>query len=173
MSLLASIFKGLTKVPYSLYSAASVVVNYTQIFKGIVQLFELGGEPIHSICCKILAAWQVFLIFFKFNDTISREEHKTNFSGLRISEMTLSSQSHFYCKYHSKIPCAKAARPNLCSVETAKAGANTLCLELCVDVVLEPVPAHLTISAMLKKILGGNTYTFTIPGFYNVQHITL
>jgi hypothetical protein len=31
----------------------------------------------------------------KINDTISREEHKTIFSGLRISEMTLSNQSHF------------------------------------------------------------------------------
>jgi hypothetical protein len=30
-----------------------------------------------------------------FDDTISREEHKTTFSGLRISEMTFSNQSHF------------------------------------------------------------------------------
>ncbi len=35
--------------------------------------------------------------FFKkfFNDTISREEHKTIYRGLRLSEMTLSNQSHF------------------------------------------------------------------------------
>jgi hypothetical protein len=39
--------------------------------KAIVQPFELG------------------------NDTISREEHKTIVSDLRISEMTLSNQSHF------------------------------------------------------------------------------
>jgi hypothetical protein len=31
----------------------------------------------------------------KFNNTISQEEHKTIFSGLRISEKTLSNQSHF------------------------------------------------------------------------------
>ena len=31
----------------------------------------------------------------KFNDTISREEQKTSFSGVRICEMILSNQSYF------------------------------------------------------------------------------
>jgi hypothetical protein len=35
-----------------------------------------------------------FLKIF-FNDTVSREENKTILSGLRISEMALSNQSHF------------------------------------------------------------------------------
>ncbi len=39
------------------------------------------------------AARQVCKNFF--NDTISQEEHKTIFRGLKISEMTLSNQSHF------------------------------------------------------------------------------
>ncbi len=30
-----------------------------------------------------------------FNDTFSREEHKTNLRGLTISKMTLTNQSHF------------------------------------------------------------------------------
>jgi hypothetical protein len=34
-------------------------------------------------------------LFFKFNDTVSREEHKTIFSGLRFTEMALSNQSDF------------------------------------------------------------------------------
>jgi hypothetical protein len=38
------------------------------------------------ICYKILEAQQVFKL--NFNDTISREEHKTVFSCVRISEMT-------------------------------------------------------------------------------------
>ncbi len=60
---------------------------------GIVQPFELGART-HSIRCKILEARQVFSK--NFNDTISREQHKTIFSGLRISKMTLSNQSHFF-----------------------------------------------------------------------------
>jgi len=61
--------------------------------KGIVQPFELGGET-RLIRSPVLTTGPAF---FKklFNDTISREENKTIFSGLRISEMTLSNQSHF------------------------------------------------------------------------------
>jgi hypothetical protein len=40
-----------------------------------------------------MEARQVFSTIF--NVTISREEHKTIFSGLRISEITLSNQSNF------------------------------------------------------------------------------
>jgi hypothetical protein len=41
----------------------------------------------------MMEAWQVFEI--NFNNTISREEHKTIFSVLRISEMNLSNPCHF------------------------------------------------------------------------------
>jgi hypothetical protein len=34
--------------------------------------------------------------FYLFNDTISREEHKTIFSGLRISEMTAALFTFFH-----------------------------------------------------------------------------
>ncbi len=47
----------------------------------------------HSIRSKILEG-RLLKIFF-FNDTISREELKTDLCGLMISEMTLSNQSHF------------------------------------------------------------------------------
>jgi hypothetical protein len=68
---------------------ANNFIKLCDYFKGIVQPFELGGE----IRCKILEARQVFQK--NFNDTISREEHKTIFSGLRITEIILSNQSHF------------------------------------------------------------------------------
>jgi hypothetical protein len=63
------------------------------IIKGIVQPFELGGET--SLIRSAVKYWKAGMFKKKNNDTISREEHKTLFSGLRISEMTLSNQSHF------------------------------------------------------------------------------
>ncbi len=64
------------------------------LLKGIVQPFELGGET--TLIRSAVKYWKAGMFFVKiFNDTISQEEHKTLFSGLRISEMTLSNQSHF------------------------------------------------------------------------------
>ncbi len=61
-------------------------------FKGKFQPFELGSETSLIRCCNKLEARQLKK---KFNDTTSREESKTIYCGLRISEMTLSNQSHF------------------------------------------------------------------------------
>ncbi len=63
------------------------------LLKVLSSHLEGGREYTHSIPAVELEARQVFKIFF--NDTVSREEHKTIFSGLRISEMTFSYQSHF------------------------------------------------------------------------------
>jgi hypothetical protein len=35
------------------------------------------------------------VFFFNFNDIISKEDHKTIYSGLRIAGMALSNQSDF------------------------------------------------------------------------------
>jgi hypothetical protein len=43
------------------------------------------------ICTAKLEAWQIFTLYFK--GTPSREEHKTIFSGLKITVMALSRQS--------------------------------------------------------------------------------
>jgi len=72
-----------------------ITVAVLRPVRGIVQPFGRGGgrEYTHSIPAVKLEARQVLKFFF--NDTVSREEHKTIFSGLRISEMALSNQSHF------------------------------------------------------------------------------
>ncbi len=69
---------------------------YLEIFfilKGIFQPFELGDET--RLTGPAVINWRPVKFFLIFNDKVSREEHKTMFSGLRISEMTLSNQSHF------------------------------------------------------------------------------
>jgi hypothetical protein len=70
------------------------IITYVPVFKGVVQPFELGGlsRRIPS-ADKNWRSGKFFKIFFI--NTISREELKTIFSGLRISEMTLSNQSQF------------------------------------------------------------------------------
>ncbi len=61
--------------------------------KGIVQPFGRGVESI--LIRSLLLNWRPGKFKIFFYDTVSREEHKTNVSGLRIYEMTLSNQSHF------------------------------------------------------------------------------
>ncbi len=62
-----------------------------RLLKSIVQPFELGG--VTMLIRSAVKNWRSGKFFFKFfNDTISWEEHETIFSGLRISEMTLSNQ---------------------------------------------------------------------------------
>ncbi len=62
-----------------------------RLLKGIVQPFELGG--VTMLIRSAVKNWRSGNFLFLFlNDTISWEEHKTIFSGLRISEMTLSNQ---------------------------------------------------------------------------------
>ncbi len=63
------------------------------LLKGIFQPFELGGET--RLIGPAVINWRSGKFFLIFNDKVSREEHKTIFSGLRISEITLSNQSHF------------------------------------------------------------------------------
>jgi hypothetical protein len=60
------------------------------IIKGTVQPFEPKGMT--RLIRSGVKNWRSSNFF---NDTISREEHKTIYSGLRISEMTFSNQSHF------------------------------------------------------------------------------
>ncbi len=59
--------------------------------KGIFQQFEPGSET-RFIRSAVLNWGPGKLKIYFFNDTISREEHKTILSGLRISKMTLSNQ---------------------------------------------------------------------------------
>ncbi len=74
------------KIPYN-------KLQSDKVLKGIVQPFELKGV---NRLIRSAVKLEVRQFFSKlFNDTISREEHKTINSGLRISEMTLSNQSHF------------------------------------------------------------------------------
>jgi hypothetical protein len=64
------------------------------MLKGIVQPFELGAET--RLIRSAVKYWKPGKFFLEFfNDTISREENKTIFSGLRIFEMALSNQIHF------------------------------------------------------------------------------
>jgi hypothetical protein len=70
------------------------MITYVSVMKGVVQPFELGAvsRRIPS-AVKNWRSGKCLKIFF--NNTISREELKTIFSCLRISEMTLSNQSQF------------------------------------------------------------------------------
>jgi len=52
-------------------------------FEGVTWLLRSG----------IIKWWPVKVLLFYFKDKVSREKHKTIYSGLRISEMALSNQS--------------------------------------------------------------------------------
>ncbi len=71
--------------------AAIDAIFNTWHIKGIVRPFEFGGLIRLIRSSKI--NWRPGKFFFNFNATVSREEHKTILSSLRISEMALSNQS--------------------------------------------------------------------------------
>jgi hypothetical protein len=67
---------------------------FKTLFKGYVQPFEPKG--VTRLIRSAVKNWRSGNFVKKFfDDTFSREEHKTIYSGLRISKMTLSNQSHF------------------------------------------------------------------------------
>jgi hypothetical protein len=62
------------------------------LIKGIVRTLDVGGRDLaHSIRYNKLKARQGF--FYNLDDKVSREEHKTIYSGVRISGIAWSNQS--------------------------------------------------------------------------------